>query len=78
MAAQTLRTFKEPGLASSQTAATREARKRSDKRVIAERVSSVANRLSRCRVPHLHRGGVAPMGSCEPAVRGALVDVHIL
>lgn len=27
---------------------------------------------------HLHRGRVASMGSCEPAVGGALVDVHIL
>lgn len=27
---------------------------------------------------HLHRGRVAPVGSSEPAVRGALVDVHVL
>lgn len=27
---------------------------------------------------HLHRGRVAPVGSSEPAVGGALVDVHIL
>lgn len=27
---------------------------------------------------HLHRGRVAPVCSSEPAVRGALVDVHIL
>lgn len=27
---------------------------------------------------HLHRGRVAPVGSSEPAVGGALVDVHVL
>lgn len=49
---------------------------RQRKRQLAKRFSISGRGLD--VATHLHCGRVAPVGSSEPAVGGALVDVHIL